>query len=203
MNPDSKVMQALLLAADVVIINVLLIFTALPVVTAGAALAAAHGTLLELINDEHDGVVRTFFRYFRRSWKTATPGWLILLLGGAVLVWEYWALGRMDGGAAVVAQAAVVAGAFLLALWAVWFFPLASRGEAFKPTAKLAAALGIGKLPRSLLALVMLALPAIALLASPGAWAIWLAAMAVLGWALPLYLADLVLREPLATPAEG
>ena len=185
-------MQALGLMADVVIVNLLIMVCSLPVVTAGAAIAAGHGTLLEMVREEGSRTVATFFRHFRSSWRTATVGWLLLLAVGAVLVWEYWALGRWDGGAAFAAQAAVVAGLILVGLWAAWFFPLASRGERFWPTAKLSALLGVGKLPRSIAAMVIMALPAILLLLNPTGWALWLAVMVILGLALVIYLVDLV-----------
>lgn len=146
MNPDSKVMQALALAADVVLVNVLLILTSLPVVTAGAALAASHATLLELINDEGSGVVRTYLRHFRASWKAATLGWFIVLVAGLLLAWEFWALGRMDGWGALAAQTGVIVGVLLLAIWAVWFFPLAGKALPFRRAGKLAALLGVSTL---------------------------------------------------------
>lgn len=201
MNPDSKVMQALALAADVVLVNVLLILTSLPVVTAGAVLAASHATLLELINDEGSGVVRTYLRHFRASWKAATLGWFIVLGAGLLLAWEFWALGRMDGWGALAAQTGVIVGVLLLAIWAVWFFPLAGKALPFRRAGKLAALLGVGHLPRTALALVFLTIPALLLYLDPSIWAIWLAAMAILGFALPLYLVILVIRGPLSRVA--
>ena len=110
----------------------------------------------------------------------------------------------MDGGAALVAQAGVLAGAILVTLWAVWFFPLASRGEGFARTAKLAALLALGKLPRSLLASVWLLIPAVLIILNPGGWVLWLAVMAIIGVALMLYLVDLVVVETIdSLPPRG
>ena len=100
-DPNSRTWQALGLAADVVVVNALTIVCSLPVVTAGAALSAAHGTLLEMVREEGAKPARTYFSYFTRTWRTATFGWLLLLAVGSVLGWEDWALGRMDGGAAL------------------------------------------------------------------------------------------------------
>lgn len=192
-DPDSRVMQAVSLAADVVIINVLLIVCSLPLVTAGAATTAAHGALLEAVREEDSGKpVRSFFGHFRRTWRVGGLGGLLVIGLGLLLAWEYWALGRMDGGAAFLAQAAVVAGAILVTLWSVWFFPLATRGEGFVATAKLAALLGVGKLPRSVLGVAILAAPGVVLLANPGVWPVWLAGMAIIGFALVIYLVDLL-----------
>lgn len=202
MDPNSRTWQAFGLATDVVIINALTIVCSLPVVTAGAALSAAHGTLLEMVREEGSKPVRTYFSYVARTWKTASTGWLLVLAVAALLAWEYWALGRMDGGLAFVAQAGVLAGAIVVALWVVWFFPLASRGEGFRRTAKLAALLGIGKLPRTLLGLVWLAIPVVLIILNPGGWVLWLAAMAIIGVALMLYMVDLALVGTLdALPA--
>ena len=203
-DPNSRTWLALGLAADVVVVNALTIVCSLPVVTAGAALSAAHGTLLEMVREEGAKPARTYFSYFTRTWRTATFGWLLLLAVGSVLGWEYWALGRMDGGAALVAQAGVLAGAILVTLWAVWFFPLASRGEGFARTAKLAALLALGKLPRSLLASVWLLIPAVLIILNPGGWVLWLAVMAIIGVALMLYLVDLVVVETIdSLPPRG
>ena len=73
-DPNSRTWQALGLAADVVVVNALTIVCSLPVVTAGAALSAAHGTLLEMVREEGAKPARTYFSYFTRTWRTATFG---------------------------------------------------------------------------------------------------------------------------------
>lgn len=111
---------------EIVVVNVLLVLSALPVVTFGAGLTAAYDTARRLqAGDDHDGAARTFRRSFRANLGQSTLLWLVvgavglavlaswlflpiaglaviktLLTGVCVLVWPFiWAMqARFENG---------------------------------------------------------------------------------------------------------
>ena len=76
-STEGKFYGALSLAADLVIVNVMMLVAMLPVVTGGAALRAATVVITQLLNNEAGTPVRTFLREFTRKWKASTVWWFI------------------------------------------------------------------------------------------------------------------------------
>ena len=106
---ENPVMQALGVACDLLLLNLLGAVCCLPVLTAGPALAALAGTSLLLVRGEEEGVVRTYFRVFRGSLKKGVALGLLFLAAGTVLAVDYRGLpvpraapapAGADGGAA-------------------------------------------------------------------------------------------------------
>ena len=101
-STEGKFYGALSLAADLVIVNVMMLVAMLPVVTGGAALRAATVVITQLLNNEAGTPVRTFLREFTRKWKVSTVWWFIttaLMLFcvlASVSVWFY-PLAHMGG----------------------------------------------------------------------------------------------------------
>lgn len=76
---------------DLILLNVLLLLTCLPVVTAGAGFTAVFDTARRLHDRSDDGVRRTFFRSFRANVAGATAIWALLgPIGiGIALAWAF------------------------------------------------------------------------------------------------------------------
>ena len=107
-STEGKFYGALSLAADLVIVNVMMLVAMLPVVTGGAALRAATVVITQLLNNEAGTPVRTFLREFTRKWKASTVWWFITT--------------------ALMLFASVLSGVCVLAAVSVWFYPLAHMG---------------------------------------------------------------------------
>ena len=88
-NYDGPLMEALTWIADMVILNLLCILCCLPVITAGASVAAAHKVTQNWIFQENQPVVRTFFRSFRQNFRQATVVWLITLAGVLLMALDF------------------------------------------------------------------------------------------------------------------
>lgn len=129
-NPDSKFMAAFTMLADVVIVNMLLVVTSLPVVTGGAALRAANAVVGDMVQGRGSRPGLAFIRQLTHAWKPATFYWLILLAAGAFLTYQQFVVFQagIDGAALTVIQALALAGAFIIAGISVWFFALVSVG---------------------------------------------------------------------------
>lgn len=201
LSPDSKLSQALRQFADAVVVNVLFVLCSLPVVTIGASFAAAHTVMLDAVREQGSKPARTFFRAFAASWRPATLAWLICAGVGAVLVWEYSVLGAWNTSpGVVVAQAFVITGLMCVGIWAVWVFPLIAYGHRFREAIMRALWLGIGLLPRSLLCLAIYSLPWLGMALLPHPWQLLAPLMAVVGFALQIFLIDVVVVQALRRP---
>ena len=68
--PDlsSGIVRSLDALTDLLLLNLLWLLTGASIVTLGASTAAVYGALRALEREEDGGVVRNFFRCWRRSW---------------------------------------------------------------------------------------------------------------------------------------
>lgn len=101
MNPlsyESKFMQALLVIADYIILNVLFVLCCIPVFTIGAAQAALYSGIRVAMDPENDAsCIKAFFKGFRSGFGQVTLVWcgllvIMVLLGmnlAAVIAYSY------------------------------------------------------------------------------------------------------------------
>ena len=189
MNPDSKLYQAFYLAADVVIVNFLLLLTALPIFTFGAGLRAANATLADLIAGGA-GPSRTFWHAFRTNIGAVTLWWTILLLLGALGLYEWLLLSQFQSGIEFALRVGLICAAIIIAGTSLWFFfdqsqePLPFTAAAQRALLKFFTRLGT-----SLLGVALLGAPLALLLVR---WPSLMAFYLIIGLALTLYLFQLV-----------
>ena len=132
-HPDSKFMAAFNLFADIVIVNMLLVVTSLPVVTGGAALRSANVVIGDMVQGKGSRYGLAFIRQLTAQWKASTLYWLGLVAAGLLLVYQQFVVFQagVSGVALTIIQGLALAGAFIIAGISVWFFALASlqQGE--------------------------------------------------------------------------
>lgn len=87
-HPDSPLLRFLDKVADVMILNLVFIATAIPVVTLGAALTALNYTAMKIVSGESTSVASDYLRSFRTNFKQATL--LGLAVVGLALVLAAW-----------------------------------------------------------------------------------------------------------------
>ena len=149
---DGPLVRALSDLNTLVILNVLTALFCIPVITAGASLAAMHYVIMEMFENRGSGVAREFWKRFKENLRNATPVWLILL---AAAVFIYMDCRIIMGGQMGLPRAMLVPlyiGAFIEASIAVYAFPLTARfvystGATFKNSAILA----VANFPRTVL----------------------------------------------------
>lgn len=160
LDMDSPVMRILNRVADLLILNFLMIICCIPVITVGAAYTAMHYVLLKMVRDEEGYLVRGFFKSLAANFKQATVIWLIMLLIigvyiGDGLIFQYSSIQFPK-----LLMIAVVAIAILLLMTALYVFPLQARFEnTVKNTLKNAMILAFANLPKTILMVVLYALP--------------------------------------------
>lgn len=159
-NMDGPIMKAMRDLMSLVILNVLTLLCAIPVVTAGASLAAMHYVLYQIVEGTEGHIAATFWKQFKLNLRNATPIWLVLLLAAVLLYFEY----TMFSGGTGVSRAVVIAvffAVFVILMLFVWLFPLTAKfvystGGCFRN----ALILAVSKLPRTILmAVIMVVIP--------------------------------------------
>ena len=200
-GPDSPAYRAWSAAADVVILNVLTLVGCLPVVTAGASLTACARVTGEMAADDDPAVMSTWWRSFRLNLRQSLAWWLPVLVLVALSAWEYLilsdsSLGEQNGGMSGSLSGLVLAGGVLLAAILVWLLPLAAFFDApVHRHLSNALRLAVGRLGVTVLALVIVAAPAIVFwgLAASRAPVAWF--MVLIGPAFQTYLIALLQRS--------
>ena len=138
-------MRALSDLSTLVFLNILTLIFSIPIVTAGAALAAMHYVIIEMIEERGGGLPGEYWKRFKENLKNATPIWLIILAAVLFLYADYRLIGGGQLGLPRVMLIPIYAGLFVVAAIYVYVIPLTARfvystGAAFKNAAILAVA---------------------------------------------------------------
>lgn len=127
---------------DIIVINALLLLTALPLVTLGAGLTATYDTVRRLQDDTSEGAARTFWWSVRTNFSQASLLWLIVgSIGGLLLAsWAFLPIADLNVIKTLVTIVYLLAFPFVWALQAR-FVNTASR------TLRNAATVSMARLP--------------------------------------------------------
>ena len=144
-DQEGPVMRALTDLSTLVFLNILTMLCCIPVVTAGAALAAMHYVIMEMMEDRGGSLAPEYVRRFKQNLKNATPIWLILLAAAVFLYADYRIISDKKTGLPGGMLIPIYAGMFVLAAVYVYIIPLTAKfvystGAAFRNAAILAAA---------------------------------------------------------------
>ncbi|MBR1659707.1 MAG: DUF624 domain-containing protein [Oscillospiraceae bacterium] len=190
-DAENPVMQALAVVCDLLLLNLFTLLCCLPVLTAGAALAALNDVLQHMVREEGAGVFRMFFRSFRANLRRGVPLGLIFIFAGLLIAVDYLAATAYVPS---MRAAAVAVGLIVLAV-SFYAFALQARFEnSVAGTLRNALSLAIAYFPRTLGMLVF-------------ALAMWLLCihfyryalpvLVMFGFSLPCYINTLLLKNVL------
>ncbi|MDE7340549.1 MAG: DUF624 domain-containing protein [Lachnospiraceae bacterium] len=161
---DSPFMRVLNRIADLMILNFLMIICCIPIFTIGAACTGMHYVLLKTVRGEEGYLVRGFFKSFKQNFRQATILWLLMLLVIVVYVGDFLIFSYSGVKFPTILMIAILAIAIVFLMVAVYIFPVLSRFDnTVKNTIKNAFCMAILNLPKTLLMIVLLALPMIIL----------------------------------------
>lgn len=157
---DSPLIRFLNRLADLMWLNILTILCCIPIITAGAALTAAHYVALKMRRNEEGYIAREFFKSFKMNFKQSTLIWLLLLLVTAILGMDYYIIKEAIIELPDAMQVVLMAIAILFVFLVVWVFPVQAKFVNTIPkTIKNAFALSIIQLPKTVLMVVLYVLP--------------------------------------------
>ena len=151
-DTEGPVMRALSDLSTLVFLNILTLIFSIPIVTAGAALAAMHYVIIEMIEERGDNLFAEYRKRFKENLRNATPIWLIMLAAAGFLYADYRIIGGGQMGLPKAMLIPIYAGMFVAAAVYVYVIPLTARfvystGAAFKN----AAILAVAYFPRTIL----------------------------------------------------
>lgn len=205
-STDTKFYAAWSLLADLVIVNLLMVIASFPVVTAGAAARAGAVVSRDMVREEGSRPARTFLRALLRNWLAPTLWWLITLVLGGGIAYEFYVISRADLGATgLIFAAGVTSGALVLLGITAWFVPLCALHDepsALGHTLAQAATLAVKHLPRTALAVLALLLAPLAVYFFPTHLMAIATYWVLIGNALAWYLVTLAVSPALSAPAE-
>ena len=204
-NLESPMMQMLTKAGDMILLNVMFLICCIPVITAGASIAAMHKMMQEIVYDTDSGTFKGFFRAFRANFKQATILWIIILLiilslgCDALLIITFFS-GSESVKWMLILLAVLVA---LVCCVAAYMIPLIVRYEnTLRQHLTNAAVLSIIKLPRTIGLVFLNLLPLILLSISLNAFIQTLIFWVVIGFAFTTYM-EVVILKPVFAELEG
>lgn len=163
-NLDSPILKVLGTLADLCLLNIMTLLGCLPIVTAGASLTAMHYVLLKMVRNQEGYIWKDFWKSFKENFKQATCIWLIILLFVAFFLVDCYIFKSLVETVSMPLLA--VAGAFALFLYMVYLyvFPLLSHfHNTVLGTIKNAFFVGIMTFPKTILMMIVTALPLILL----------------------------------------
>lgn len=159
---DSPLMQSLSKMADLLWLNVLTLICCIPIVTAGASFTALNYMALKIARNEECYITKGFFKSFKENFKQATLIWLLLLLLALVLLGDVYIMSFSGLEFGRVFQILIGAVAVLVGCTALYVFPvLAKFDNTIRRTIKNAFFMSLMQFPKTVLMLVLYALPAV------------------------------------------
>ena len=93
----AKIVDGLRFLGDLLAVNLLWLFTSLPIVTVGAASSAAYAVLLRYVREGDVPILKTYFQSLRENFLQATALWLISIAMAFVVYVDWRFAGTMEG----------------------------------------------------------------------------------------------------------
>ena len=196
-NLDSPLMQMLTRVGDLIILNVLFLLCCLPLVTIGASTAALQKVTQSIVFDEDRSIAGDFFRAFRGNFRQATALWLMMAVFGAAMACNYLIIsGFVAGTLATVFKSVLVAALGLVAILAAYMFPLMVRySNTLREHATNALILAVVKLPRTVVLVLLAAMPWLILAFSPETFVTTMVFWLIIGFSFTSFMSSTLLKR--------
>ena len=193
---ENPFIQFLVRVGDLMILNLLFILCSLPVVTLGASLTALHRVTQNMLFEQEEPLIKSFFRAFRQNFKQSTLAWLVELVVIVSLVCDVLlVMAYFDGGLAKAMYILVAVLAILVAGVFSYLMPLIARYEnGMRQQVNNAVVLAIIKLPKTIILVLMNLLPVILLLISVPVFVQTLIFWVIIGFAFVSFLTSSILK---------
>ena len=154
---DSPLMRFLGKMADLMILNLLVIFCSIPIITMG----------LKIVRNEEAYITKDFFKSFKLNFKQATMMWLCMLLVGGLIFFDIFIMTSNVVNIPVVIKVIILVVTAILALTTSFAFPLLAKFDNTNINIfKNSFAISIAKFPRAIV-MVVVSLAPIAILFMP------------------------------------
>lgn len=116
---------------DMLVLNFLVLFLCIPVVTAGPAIAAMYYVTMKEVRNEEGYVVRPFFKFFKENFRQGLILEVVVLLAAAIMSVDLYVMyqwTQKDGSFLLMALFALLIGfTVIAAVTAVMVFPMLAK----------------------------------------------------------------------------
>ncbi len=193
---ENPLMQILTRACDLIIVNLLFIFSSIPIITIGAAICGMTKVCQAIVMGDERGIWKLYVSGFKDNFKQATVVWLATLVVAASLVCYWLLVVNFCRGVLATVLLIVMAVLAVIALSLVaYLFPLIARYEnTLREHVKNAGILAITRPLLTVLLIVFMAVPFILPLISLNAYLQTLIFWVILGFGFLSYMANLMLK---------
>lgn len=152
---DNPVMRGLGRVFDLVILNLVFILCSLPIITIGASITAMYAVTLKMVKNEEGYILKGFLIAFKENFKMSTKAWMIMFPLSLLIYINILLSTEMPMFGSVFLVIFIILG--MIAMFTgVYVFPLIARYEnTLKQTFKNALLLAIGRLPYTILLVIL------------------------------------------------
>ncbi|MBR5417981.1 MAG: YesL family protein [Clostridiales bacterium] len=91
-NSDNPMMRLLTNFFNLMFVNILFVFTCIPIVTIGPSLCALYKVCLTIVGGEDTEVFKTYFKEFKASFWKGLGLWMIVLVAGGFFGFELYVI---------------------------------------------------------------------------------------------------------------
>lgn len=126
-NLDSPMMRGMSKIADLLILNLLVIVTSIPIITIGASMSAMHYVLIKLSRNEGTSVAQMYFKSFKENFAQGTVLWLVNIAVIALVAFDMYLVFFTENTIPMPVFVVVVAVGILILMTCMYFYPLQAR----------------------------------------------------------------------------
>ncbi len=125
---DSPLYKFLNKFLDVLKLNFLWIFFSIPIITMGAATAAAMSVALKMVDDEEGYIGKSFWKAFKENWKKGTLLFIISMIASYAIYLDFQLFEAVEGNPMVLLIIGMVSVALVIVAL-IYSYPLIARYE--------------------------------------------------------------------------
>ncbi len=153
---DNPLMQYLTKIANIMLVNILVLITSLPLFTIGASLSAMQVIFYRVLHNDEVSVIKEYLIAFKENFKKSTLIWLVFMVLYLVLGYDFLFMRDAATTFGLAIQTCVIVLTVLVYAVMLYIFPLQSHYEnTLKNTFKNAIILAISHPFRTILMLVI------------------------------------------------
>ena len=114
---------------DMFLLNILFIIGCLPIFTVGASLSAMYAVNLRSVRYGDGYVVKTFLAFYKKCFKQATVAWIVFVILGLLLFFDYRFWSTVDFGGVIEKPMMILSLviAFVVLMIFEWLFPVIAK----------------------------------------------------------------------------
>ncbi|MGL5316255.1 MAG: YesL family protein [Peptostreptococcaceae bacterium] len=194
---DNKFFEALGKITDLVILNLLFIFSCIPIVTIGASITAMYSVSMKMAKDEDDYIAKEFIKRFKENFKVSTIVWVLMLVVGGVLVLDYQIADLISSEALSMMLRVIFTMVSIIILFIfTYIFPIISKFEnTIKNTIINSILISVQNLPYTIIMVALNLLPLILLNLVTSFWGYILFFYIILGFGITSYLNSIFMNK--------